>query len=425
MAETVTSITRSTAIKLINESIENFFTFYDSYCYDNKKDLSDEQKDLYDQMNEAMMIVKNDKNYRNDLKIMPLPDLTDLLLMCKKMVDINDLFTRFSYPKGKFVIVENKNDFIKIGGDMSSADFTIENCSEVDLKQIKYFLDRYSSVSNWEYSGHGTFIAKKNATLWELGGIYWSKLFELPENPDKIRIGDEIKLKKEVIDTIYEYATKDINGTYSFDSKEPEASDLIYSIISFGIGVSNTPKIVEGMFTGVDVGLTAADILSTEKYNSKLSYFIQQYSNEGAHEDGMRKFIEIASFLGPVFSALGLLSSASIDENKYQIVEYNQRKAFLNSALLEIERINTLKEKINEKNIQIEFEYLRFLQKQIIMLTEEIRLNDKADKQEVAKILSNFAQYNTHGVHYKDTRTEMSPDSYHQIDYYKLFKEQK
>ena len=109
MSEELQTITRGCAITLINNSIENFFTFYDSYCHDNS-DLSKEQINLYDQINEVMMIVKNDKNYLNDLKIMPVSELTNILMLCKQMVEINDLSTRFSYPKGEFVIIDNNND---------------------------------------------------------------------------------------------------------------------------------------------------------------------------------------------------------------------------------------------------------------------------------------------------------------------------
>ena len=104
--------------------------------------------------------------------------------------------------------------------DISSLNYTdkSENAiletfdSEVKLTEIIYFLNNYKSVANWEYNGHGSFIAKKNATIWELGGIYWNKLFELPPNPDLIHIGDEIHLKQEVIDTIFEVSTSGVTG---------------------------------------------------------------------------------------------------------------------------------------------------------------------------------------------------------------------
>ena len=162
-----------------------------------------------------------------------------------------------------------------------------------------------------------------------------------------------------------------------------------------------------------------------EETVSKLSYFIQQYSTEGQEEDAWKKVISVGSFLGPVFSALGLLSSASIEENKYQIVQYNQRKAFLSSAQDEIKRIEKLKISVKEKSLQNEIKYLRFLEKQIKMLQRELELNDTRDKQQEAEILYTFSTLNTHGVTYKDDRIEKSPEYYHNINYHKLFEEQK
>ena len=85
--------------------------------------------------------------------------------------------------------------------------------------------------------------------------------------------------------------------------------------------------------------------------------------------------ISVASFLGPVFGFLGLLSNASVEENKYQIVQYYSRKSFLNSAQDEIKRIEKLQSQVKEENLQTEINYLRFLKKQIIMITGEEWLN--------------------------------------------------
>lgn len=41
MSEDTTTITRDRAITLINDSIENFATYYDSYCCDNRDSISD------------------------------------------------------------------------------------------------------------------------------------------------------------------------------------------------------------------------------------------------------------------------------------------------------------------------------------------------------------------------------------------------
>ena len=373
--------------------------------------------------NEVTGILRNDADYANDLKIMPLKDLKDFLYMCKEMVENNDLLAKTFYPKGDIVIVENQEtiDTFHVGKNMEDS-FN----QKIKLEEITYFINNYKSVANWEYNGHGSFIAKKNATLWELGGIYWNKLFELPKNPNLIQIGDEIKLKKEVIDTIYEYSVSDVNGNYSFESKSPEVKDLIYGIISFCAGASDAvPKLIKYGFTGKDVKDAIDTFTETEETASKLSYFIQQYATEGQEEDAWKKIISVASFLGPVFGFLGMLANASVEENKYQIVQYYSRKAFLNSAQVEIKRMEKLKSEINEKDFQTEIEYLRFLERQIKILKEEIRLNDKKDNLQKAEILRSFSQYNTKDAFYNDDRPEFSAESYHKIDYRKKFEEQK
>ena len=119
------------------------------------------------------------------------------------------------------------------------------------------------------------------------------------------------------------------------------------------------------------------------------------------------------------------MSSASIEENKYQIVQYNQRKAFLSSAQDEIKRIERLKISVKEKSLQNEIKYLRFLEKQILMIKKELKLNDERDRQQEAAMLYKFSTLNTHGVTYKDDRIEKSPEYYHNINYHKLFEEQK
>ncbi len=146
-------------------------------------------------------------------------------------------------------------------------------------------------------------------------------------------------LKQEVIDKIYEVSTSDVAGEYSFETKAPEAKNLIYGIISICAGASDkVPKIIKYSITGKDIKDTAEALVEKEETASKLSYFIQQYATEGQEENAWKKMISVASFLGPVFGFLGLLSNASVEENKYQIVQYYSRKAFLNSAQIEINR---------------------------------------------------------------------------------------
>ena len=341
---------------------------------------------------------------------MPLKDLKEFLYMCKEMVENNDLLAKTFYPKGDIVIVENQEtiDTFHVGKNMEDS-FN----QKIKLEEITYFINNYKSVANWEYNGHGSFIAKKNATLWEIGGIYWNKLFELPPNPNLIHIGDEMHLKQEVIDKIYEVSTSDVAGEYSFETKAPEAKNLIYGIISICAGASDkVPKIIKYSITGKDIKDTAEALVEKEETASKLSYFIQQYATEGQEEDAWKKMISVASFLGPVFGFLGLLSNASVEENKYQIVQYYSRKAFLNSAQIEINRIEKLQSQVKEENLQTEINYLRFLERQIKILKEEIRLNDKKDNLQKAEILRSFSQYNTKDAFYNDDRLEFSAEPF-------------
>ena len=420
------SLARSSAINLINGSIDSFMFSHACYCTSNMESLSEDDIELYDQMHEVISILNDDEDYRHDLETMPLEDLKEFLLMCRKMADNNNLSLKSEFPQGNFEIVEDEKTETELNPDKIENVISETFDSEVKLNEITYFINNYKSVANWEYNGHGSFIAKKNATLWELGGIYWNKLFELPPNPNLIHIGDEIHLKQEVIDKIYEVSASDVTGEYSFETKAPEVKNLVYGIISLCAGASDkVPKIIKYSITGKDIKDTAEALAEKEETASKLSYFIQQYATEGQEEDAWKKIISVASFLGPVFGFLGLLSNASVEENKYQIVQYNQRKAFINSAQDEIEKIEKIKSQLKEKNIQTEINYLRFLEKQIIMLKREIDLNDTRDRQQKAEILYTFSKYNTHGAVYKDDRSEKSPSYFHNIDYHKLFEEQK
>jgi len=416
------TITRSKAVTLINDSIENFFTYYDSYCCESRDAISEDEKKLHEELCDVIYILRNDADYANDLKIMPLKDLKEFLCMCKEMVENNDLLAKTFYPKGDIVIVENQETIntFHIGKNMEDS-FN----QDVKLEEITYFINNYKSAANWEYNGHGSFIAKKNATLWELGGIYWNKLFELPPNPNLIHIGDEIHLKQEVIDKIYEVSTSDVTGEYSFETKAPEAKNLVYGIISLCAGASDkVPKIIKYSITGKDIKDTAEALAEKEETASKLSYFIQQYATEGQEEDAWKKMISVASFLGPVFGFLGLLANASVEENKYQTVQYYSRKSFLNSAQDEIKRIEKLQSQVKEENLQTEINYLRFLKKQIIMITGEIRLNKLRDNQQINEIRYYTSQHASL-KDWKDTRASKSPANYHNIDYHKLFEEQK
>lgn len=146
-------------------------------------------------------------------------------------------------------------------------------------------------------------------------------------------------------------------------------------------------------------------------------------------KEELEYFLRLADYLKLILNyqnyLLGLLSNASVEENKYQIVQYYSRKAFLNSAQIKINRIEKLQSQVKEENLQTEINYLRFLERQIKILKEEIRLNDKKDNLQKAEILRSFSQYNTKDAFYNDDRLEFSAESYHKIDYRKKFEEQK
>lgn len=345
-------------------------------------------------------------------------NITDeqLVLLMNKCTELNKLYE---------LHVKDLYKINKIAQETDKKSEFIDNNYKVSLEEITYFINNYKSVANWEYNGHGSFVAKKNATLWELGGIYWNKLFELPPDPNLIHIGDEIHLKQEVIDKIYEVSTSDVTGEYTFDPKEPEAIDLIYGIISYCAGCSDkVPKIIKYGLLDKDINDTLDVLGETEETASKLSFFIQQYSTEGQEEDAWKKIISVTSFLGPVFGFLGLLSTASVEENRYQIVQYNQRKAFLNSAKDEIVRIKELQSNVKEEHLETEINYLRFLKKQLKMITEEIRLNKERDLQQLNEIRFYSSQHAS-SKDWKDTRSVKSSANFHNIDYHKLFEEQK
>ena len=89
----------------------------------------------------------------------------------------------------------------------------------------------------------------------------------------------------------------------------------------------------------------------------------------------------------------------------------------------EIERIEKIKSQLKEKNIQTEINYLRFLEQQIKMITEEIRLNKLRDKQQYNEI-NYYASQHASTKDWKDSRDIKSPTYFHNIDYHKLFEEQ-
>jgi hypothetical protein len=217
MSEDTTTITRDRAITLINDSIENFATYYDSYCCDNRDSLSDEERELYQEMSEVTYILRNDADYANDLKIMPLEHLTQFLYMCKEMVENNDLFTKYSYPKGNIVIVENqekktyekgwiivlKNDKpIKIVNN-SGMDIIFVNSQGTITSTVKYETGSYT-----EFFGKNIGLSKAEAnSLFIKANYTWTngkmiggyKAFDLQGKEVEPTIdGNTIEVKKEV-----------------------------------------------------------------------------------------------------------------------------------------------------------------------------------------------------------------------------------
>ena len=128
------SLTRSRAIYLINDSIDSFTFSHACYCTSNMESLTEEDKELYEQMHDVISILHEDEDYKHDLEIMPLEDLKEFLLMCKKMAENNNLSLKSEFPQGDFEIVEDRKAENKIENAISE---TFD--SEVKLKEIIYF----------------------------------------------------------------------------------------------------------------------------------------------------------------------------------------------------------------------------------------------------------------------------------------------
>ena len=111
------SLTRSGAINLINDSIDNFMFSHACYCTSNMESLSEDDLELYDQMHEVISILNDDEDYRHDLETMPLEDLKEFLLMCRKMADNNNLSLKSEFPQGNFEIVEDEKTETELNPD--------------------------------------------------------------------------------------------------------------------------------------------------------------------------------------------------------------------------------------------------------------------------------------------------------------------
>ena len=111
------SLTRSSAINLINGSIDSFMFSHACYCTSNMESLSEDDIELYDQMHEVIFILNDDEDYRHDLETMPLEDLKEFLLMCRKMADNNNLSLKSEFPQGNFEIVEDEKTETELNPD--------------------------------------------------------------------------------------------------------------------------------------------------------------------------------------------------------------------------------------------------------------------------------------------------------------------
>ena len=111
------SLTRSRAINLINGSIDSFMFSHACYCTSNMESLSEDDIELYDQMHEVISILNDDEDYRHDLETMPLEDLKEFLLMCRKMADNNNLSLKSEFPQGNFEIVEDEKTETELNPD--------------------------------------------------------------------------------------------------------------------------------------------------------------------------------------------------------------------------------------------------------------------------------------------------------------------
>ena len=169
--------------------------------------------------NEVTGILRNDDDYANDLKIMPLKDLKDFLYMCKEMVENNDLLAKTFYPKEDIVIVENnekktyekgwiivlKNDKpIKIINNLGMDIIFVNNQGAIS-NTVKY-----ESGSYTEFFGKNIGLSKSEAnSLFIKANYTWTsgkmvggyKAFDLKGKEIEPTIdGNAIEVKKEVIE---------------------------------------------------------------------------------------------------------------------------------------------------------------------------------------------------------------------------------
>jgi len=201
------SLTRSSAINLINGSIDSFMFSHACYCTSNMESLSEDDLELYDQMHEVISILNDDEDYRHDLETMPLEDLKEFLLMCRKMADNNNLSLKSEFPQGNFEIVEDEK-----------TDTTIV---EKSIKKLEQHGDAQIQKAVSEYRKGKRKISFDNMSQNQLGqtnqindfychAISEKLIQDTPENEIRLAITLAHEFKRNAVTDTLEGETRDI-----------------------------------------------------------------------------------------------------------------------------------------------------------------------------------------------------------------------
>ena len=89
--------------------------------------------------------------------------------LSNRMEKINKLRSQKEYEDVlESLDTEGIQEYFNLVGKMAKAlqlptycKFEDKRIAEINTQEIRYFLKRYRDSSNWEYDGHGSFIAKK------------------------------------------------------------------------------------------------------------------------------------------------------------------------------------------------------------------------------------------------------------------------
>lgn len=201
------SLARSSAINLINGSIDSFMFSHACYCTSNMESLSEDDIELYDQMHEVISILNDDEDYRHDLETMPLEDLKEFLLMCRKMADNNNLSLKSEFPQGNFEIVEDEKK-----------DTTIV---EKSIKKLEQHGDAQIQKAVSEYRKGKRKISFDNMSQNQLGqtnqindfychAISEKLIQDTPENEIRLAITLAHEFKRNAVTDTLEGETRDI-----------------------------------------------------------------------------------------------------------------------------------------------------------------------------------------------------------------------